>query len=255
MAEERIFTARKFYDGTWAIEGVGCMSYLVEGSECAMLIDSGMSHRDLAGFVAALTDKPVTGVINTHGHFDHTGGNGWFDTAYMHPLAVKDAKRPFGDPEGYPLDYDIETVEESEIFDLGGRELEVIYIGAHSPGSIALLDSFGLLFTGDEIESGQVLLMSPDDKSTAYVSIHHENMLKIKKRSDEFEWICPGHNGSPIHKDYIDYFIHLDEMLMDGYEGSSDCSSPTFGFTANDHNRRASYMTASVVYDIRHIKK
>ena len=150
MAENiRPFTARKITPNTWVITGAGCETYLLLGDEMAMLIDSGMSPLDLNAFCRTLT-----------GHFDHTGGNGWFKKAYMHPLAVKDAKRPFGgDASQWKLDYEIETVEEGQILDLGSRRLEIIYDGAHSLGSIAILDLDNyILFTGDELESGQVLI-------------------------------------------------------------------------------------------------
>ena len=128
MAENiRPYTARKITPNTWVITGMGCETYLLLGDEMAMLIDSGMSPLDLKSFCRTLTDLPFAGVINTHGHFDHTGGNGWFKKAYMHPLAVPEAKRPFdGDLAKWKLDYEIEAVEEGRILDLGNRRLEII---------------------------------------------------------------------------------------------------------------------------------
>ena len=57
---------------------VGCDSYLLLGEREAIMIDAGMSRRDIRAYVSTLTDLPVTKVINTHSHFDHTGGNGFF---------------------------------------------------------------------------------------------------------------------------------------------------------------------------------
>lgn len=34
-------------------------------------------------------------VANAHGHFEHTGGNGWFSHAYMHEKALLTAKTPY----------------------------------------------------------------------------------------------------------------------------------------------------------------
>lgn len=68
---------------TWHIEDFfHDYMYLVEGSARAALIDTGMGFAGLFETVRALTDKPVI-VLNTHGHLDHTGANGQFDTAYI----------------------------------------------------------------------------------------------------------------------------------------------------------------------------
>jgi len=42
-----------------------------------LLIDSGMDSRiaELSQAISKATLRPVTRVINTHWHFDHTGGN------------------------------------------------------------------------------------------------------------------------------------------------------------------------------------
>ncbi|MDD4796579.1 MAG: MBL fold metallo-hydrolase [Eubacteriales bacterium] len=254
LSQERIFTARKFHESTWVITGRGCECYLLIGENKAMLVDAGQSRRNLREFVQTITDLPAF-VVNTHGHFDHTGGNGWFDEVYMHANAVRDAKRAFDDPDGYPLDYDIQTVAQGHVFDLGGRTVEVIEIPAHSPGSIALLDrECRMLFTGDELESGQVLLLRGGKEVVAQ---HRENMLKLKRRKDEFDSICPAHNGTPIHPSYIDAFIENDSRVLAGQEGSADCASPTFDcynpaspFKGKPSWRRSTYAGSAIVYDL-----
>lgn len=247
---ERIFTARKITFNTYVITGVGCDSYLLLGDENAILIDSGMSKRNLKEFCETLTDLPIMGVINTHGHGDHTLGNGWFKTAFMHPLAVEDARRGFGDLSGYPMDYKIETLDEGDIIDIGSRELEIIYIGAHSLGSIAILDlTYGILFTGDELDPGQVLCNMNGTKVPGQtIENHQKNMRKLKFRYDEYDFICPAHNGTPIDKSYVNDFIILDQMIMDGVAGREDISSPTLPFKRPDGALRLNYKCAHICY-------
>lgn len=43
-------------------------------------------------------------------------------------------------------------------FDLGGRSVEVTETPGHSPGSVCLLAREGLLFTGDSIMAGDILM-------------------------------------------------------------------------------------------------
>ena len=54
------------------------LMYLVEGTEKAVLIDTGSGIGSLKACVEQLTDKPVV-VLVTHGHVDHAMGAAEFD--------------------------------------------------------------------------------------------------------------------------------------------------------------------------------
>ena len=72
----------KIRDNIWQIlddNGVYCT--LVQGSEMAVLIDTGYGTRDLRAFIEETVSTPYM-VINSHGHPDHIGGNYRFDTIY-----------------------------------------------------------------------------------------------------------------------------------------------------------------------------
>ena len=57
-------------------------SFLIEGTESAVLVDTGTGIGHLGEFVKTLTDKPVT-VLCTHGHPDHVGAADEFDEVYL----------------------------------------------------------------------------------------------------------------------------------------------------------------------------
>ncbi len=197
--------------------------YLLEGSERALLIDAGWGCGRLREYVERLTDKPVV-VVDTHGHLDHAGGNGWWDEVHLHADAAADVANMAVLPERLRLpypDYRKVFVGEGHVFDLGQRQVEVIEIAAHAAGSIALLDrQTGMLFAGDEIDSGQVLLFDyrSNDPAllTTLVEKHLGNMLKLKARQKEFSSICPAHNGAPLACSYLDDFIELDRAILEG---------------------------------------
>lgn len=64
---------------------IGNCCSLVLGRKYAILFDTMSGYGDLRGYVESLTSLPVI-VINSHGHFDHMGGNYQFDETYMSPL-------------------------------------------------------------------------------------------------------------------------------------------------------------------------
>jgi len=219
-------------DDTWTISLGNIYCYLLVGTEKALLIDTAYGAGDLRRFVEEITDKPVI-VANTHGHFDHTGGNPWWSEAYMSKEAAKDAKKAFTEEmqkrlESMPYpDYKINIIDENTIFDLGGRRVQVVPIPAHSPGSVAFIDSASrYLFTGDEVESGQVLMFLTD---TCQVEAHKANMEKLLALSDLYDAVCPAHNGTPISKKYISDFIELDKQILAGTQTDMP-NTAGFGF-------------------------
>ena len=68
---------QKLADGVYMLEGSGGNIGVGVGEDAAFLIDdqyAPLTPKILAA-MAKLTDKPVKFVLNTHWHFDHTGGN------------------------------------------------------------------------------------------------------------------------------------------------------------------------------------
>ena len=181
--------------------------YLLEGDEKALLVDTGWGCGDLRRYVEGLTDRPLL-VVNTHGHLDHAGGNGWWPEVHMHADAAGDADHlpPMPARRRMPFtSYQKVFVDDGFVFELGGREVEVLAIPAHAAGSIALLDrETGMLFCGDEIESGQVLLFEHHINDEALLMRKVEQTLgqhaELQARQAEFCCLCPAHNGAPIDR-------------------------------------------------------
>ena len=144
------FTTRVVADGVWYIQDSrGGVMYLVAGQARALLIDTGWGEGDLPSHIKTLTSLPVL-VVNTHGHRDHTSGNGKFDEVYIHtadlPLVEESNARLIPIYDGY-------------VFDLGQRDIRVIGVPGHSPGSICLLDKAArTLFSGDSPRPGPIFL-------------------------------------------------------------------------------------------------
>ena len=77
-------------------------SFLIVGSERAVLLDTGLGVANIRSVAEALAGKPVS-VINSHYHFDHTGGNRLFADIAIHRLGAQQLAQvaPDGLAAGY----------------------------------------------------------------------------------------------------------------------------------------------------------
>ena len=82
------FAVQRLREGIHLVgEPMHVNSYLIEGSERAVLLDTGMGISNIRAEVEKLTDLPVL-VVNSHYHFDHVGGNHQFDEIAIHELGA-----------------------------------------------------------------------------------------------------------------------------------------------------------------------
>lgn len=204
--------------GVWAIyepfQWQEVISYLIAGTEYSVLFDSGNGIGRIRPIVEELTDTPVR-VINSHGHFDHIGGNFEFDEVLsvslpftlerMHgvqnemvsmeasPQALCKAL-----PDGVTEDshrilpFKITgRIADGDILDLGGRRLEVLQVPGHTPDAIALLDrEAGYLWTGDSFYEGPIWLFFPETDLPAY----RDSVARLAALVPELQAVFPAHN-------------------------------------------------------------
>jgi glyoxylase-like metal-dependent hydrolase (beta-lactamase superfamily II) len=82
------FAVEKVAAGVWLIAEPGHVnSWLVEGRDRAVLLDTGLGIAPIRPVVKTLTSRPVS-VLNTHAHFDHIGGNREFADVTIHERGV-----------------------------------------------------------------------------------------------------------------------------------------------------------------------
>ena len=222
----------KTTEDTWIINSMGGSQnmYLLEGKNRALLIDTLWGAGNLRKHVEALTNKPVT-VINTHGHLDHSGGNGEWEEVLMLAGAIPDVETCYRSPfdvSKLPCpDYKKTAVKDGDVIDLGGRRLEIIDITAHSNGSLALLDRKNRqLFVGDELESAQVLMYEVEEARKIEgrpefilkdrLLRHHANTVKLLSLREHWDAVYPAHNGAPIAPGYVEDSAALTEHIFAG---------------------------------------
>ena len=211
--------------------------YLVVGKEKACVIDTMNGYNDLNRAVRRITDKPVT-VLNTHGHPDHIFGNIYFDHAFLHPADLELARSFTEDPEFIRFCEEkhrsmppFREVREGDVFDLGGKHLEVYGLPGHTPGGIVLLlPEDRILFTGDSINHHLWMQLDGCSPMDEFV----RNLNRIMFLEQKADRILHGHAD-----DYDD--ISLMRCLRDGAEELSreqtanDMPYHYFGGDARQH--------------------
>lgn len=196
----------KMGKGTYRIEDGGVRFFLLEGETGALLIDSGMTVQNAKEIARSLTDLPVS-LLNTHADRDHVGSNAEFEKVYMHPLEEPNYRRAGQTGE-------IDPVEDGDVLDLGGRELEIIHLPGHTPGSIAVLDrNSRVLISGDPIqENGRIFMFGDQRNLSDYV----QSLRQLEKRKGEFDEIWPSHASIPVSPDVIGKLIEGAERILRG---------------------------------------
>ncbi len=228
--DEPYYTTELIGDGVWKIGSDGCLAYLVEGEAEAILIDTGYGCGNVRAFCQQLTTRPVSRVINTHDHFDHTALNGYFETAMMSEKTLPLATIPFQSFQGtaFPKCKKTEIVKNGDKIDLQGRTLEVFEIPDHAVGSIALLDKKArILFIGDEI--------GPFGKDIGgCVETVEAQFAGLLARRDDYDWLCHGHAGK-LPAALVDQVEQNLRFILAGNAGVPD-SRPPFRMPEPEHD-------------------
>jgi glyoxylase-like metal-dependent hydrolase (beta-lactamase superfamily II) len=159
-------------------------SYLLIGTQRAVLFDAGTGNRDILTVVRSLTKVPVT-VLPSHLHFDHVGALGRLDHTALPDLPslrsriASDGTLPLeryeflGLADGLPLPriaVDEWWFPGTDINLGGGRHLRVLATPGHTPNSASLYDAERrLLFVGDLIYPGKLYAFLPGASRRAYL--------------------------------------------------------------------------------------
>ena len=209
------------------------LMYLVEGTEKAVLIDTGSGIGSLKACVEQLTDKPVI-VLVTHGHVDHAMGAAEFENVYMsheddyiYEKHGTDAFRrscfstvtpPFeaGEEDLIPTMElsEIKNLTEGDRFDLGGISVEIYACPGHTRGSVVMLiPEERLLITGDACN---LFTFVYDDYSTTITEYEESLKALLEKVSGKYDNVLLSHGDGNGYPELIEDVIQVCEDIKAG---------------------------------------
>jgi glyoxylase-like metal-dependent hydrolase (beta-lactamase superfamily II) len=241
--ESEWFEVYRLDDDLYAIYEPGqfelVISYLVVGTERALLFDTGLGIGDIHAVVAGLTDLPVA-VLNSHSHYDHIGGNYQFseilglDKPYTRTSAAGSSPRAIAEfigpgwvwkpfPPGFEASewrsrpYTLtQTVADGDRIALGGLDLEIIETPGHAPDALCLLDrANGRLFTGDTFYLAPLYAHLPGSDVNSY----RASAERLAALEPGVRRLVTAHNVPFASPDYLsamrDAFVRIEAGLAD----------------------------------------
>lgn len=193
--------------------------WVVRGHAMDLIVDTGLGLWDYKQFLLdnglISSSKPYQAVV-THVHFDHAGGLYQFkESCAIHVderaalekgdnvtcctfMTQGDCGKNPPTPDWKASQYRVTPVRPTrmlkgsqDVFDLGGgRLIQVLHTPGHSRGSICLWDKRnGFLFTGDTIETGEVLDFAP----TSSIQDYLQTMELLSRLAPQVTRVFPGH--------------------------------------------------------------
>ena len=213
------YQVQKMAPGVHLLRGVVGQenAYLVEGEFFAALIDTGRGIGSIREPAAALSNRPII-VLNTHGHWDHIGGNALFDQIGAHALEAEALAHPRvpasalqrllqlrAGGAALPAGLDVEHfavqpsqptffLEQGQSIDLGRRRLQVWHTPGHTPGSLCFVDEEErLLFSGDTVMEGGIGFQPTSDGPQALAG----SLELLSQMAWDIDLVLPGHGRAP----------------------------------------------------------
>src|SRR5271167_4580834 len=91
--------------GLYVFSGDGGNVTAIVDDGSTLLIDSGLAPRitELSDAIFKTTMRPVTRLVNTHWHFDHTGGNTYFGSSGVTIIAQQNVRKQLSSVQDVPF--------------------------------------------------------------------------------------------------------------------------------------------------------
>ena len=228
-AETAAITAQTLRGNVTALIGSGGNIAVLAGGDGKFIVDSGYatSRPKITEALNGISSAPITHLVNTHWHFDHTDGNEWMHADGAAILAHKNTREHLTtttrvDAWNYTFPPSPAGAIPGEIFDkektlhLNSTTITLAYYGpSHTDGDIsAYFVELDVLHCGDTWWNGHYPFI---DYSTGG---HINGMINAAEwnltKAGEKTIVIPGHGkigGKPDLKEYRDMLVTIRDRI------------------------------------------
>ena len=202
----------------WIFSGDGGNVTAIVDDGSTLLIDSGLDSRatELNDAVFKAIRRPVTRLVNTHWHFDHTGGNVYFGSGGVTLIAQENVKKRLSSVQNVPFiglsdgrypTQALPTVNYSSSMSLrqGGQLLTLVNYGsAHTDGdTVIYIAPANVAVVGDIFSNHVYPIIDLASGGSIDGMIHAAD--QILAQTDVQTKIVPGHGPLATRADLQDY--------------------------------------------------
>jgi cyclase len=229
--EDSPLTITSLGQGLYVFSGDGGNITAIVDDGSTLLIDSGLASRisELSDAIFRTTMRPVTRLVNTHWHFDHTGGNTYFGASGVTIVAQENVKKELSSAEDVPFvglrdgHYPPQALPEltyqtSLTLRQGSRRLILENYGAaHTDGdTVIYIAPANVAVVGDIFSNHFYPII--DLSSGGSIDGMIQSLDQILAQTDEQTKIVPGHGPVTTRanlQDYRDMLVQVRHRIKD----------------------------------------
>ena len=212
--------AEKVADNLYMVPGEGGNTAVWVMANGVLLVDTKLANNGQAILdeVRKVTDKPITYIVNTHTHGDHTGSNQFFPASVQivvhENTAANMAKMPVFQEAANKQGLADRTYKDKLTLFRGKEEVELRYFGAaHTDGdSFVVFKSARVMHSGDAFANkGQPFI----DRANGGSGVAYPDTLKKAARSiKNVDRVIPGHSTVMTWQEFVD-FGEFNQLFLD----------------------------------------
>jgi len=201
----------KVADNLYMIPGQGGNTAAFITSDGVVIVDTKLANNGQAILdqLKTVTDKPVTHIINTHTHGDHTGSNDFFpasvDIVTQENTAANMKKMPAFQEESKKHGLPHRTFKDKMTLLTGKDEIDLYYFGAaHTNGdAFVVFRNIRVMHAGDVFATkGQPLI---DRNNGGSGVAYPETIRKAAATIKNVNTVITGHSTVMKWQDFVDY--------------------------------------------------
>jgi cyclase len=213
------------------------------------LVDTKLAGygQDILDQVRGLTDKPVTTIINTHTHFDHTGANTEFPATVefvAHENTRALMSRPTCEPvtncdafKGENEKYlPTTTFSERTTLFSGEDQIDLYYFGrGHTDGDTwVVFTAARAMHTGDMFQRKGLPFIDVENGNGSAIEFG-ATLAKAVEGIADVETVIPGHADAPVSwNEFVEFSDFYNDFVTQAQQGAANGRATAGGYTKPD---------------------